>query len=84
MKYPRSLRKKGDFLIPATDPIFGHLTNRERRYVNALQRRSEHLQARIDAALTVDLTYDKHEVAAIRWALGVIANARKEPGDGMV
>lgn len=70
--------------VPATDPIYGHLTNRERRYVTALQRRAEHLQARIDSSLLRDLTYDKHEIAALSWALGVIANARKEPGDGMV
>ena len=72
-------------MIPATDEIYGHLTNRERRYVGALQRRIQHLASRVDAAMTVDLTYDKHELAALRWALGVVANARKEQsGDGMV
>lgn len=27
--------------------------------------------------MTVDLSYDKQELGAIRWALGVIANAGK-------
>ena len=64
--------------ILASDPLFGHLTNKERRYVSALQRRSQHLSSRIEAAMTVDLTYDKHELAALKWALGVIADASKE------
>lgn len=59
------------------DPVYGHLTNRERRYVGALQRRAEHLQARIKDSLLRHLTYDKHEHSALTWALGVIANARK-------
>ena len=64
--------------IPRTDPTYGHLTNRERRYVAVLRRRSEHLQARITANLLKDFTYDKQEVSAIQWALGVIANAGKD------
>jgi len=65
-------------LISASDEVYGHLTNRERRYVTALQRRSQHLASRIEVAMTVDLTYDKQERAAIQWALGVIASARKD------
>lgn len=62
--------------ILSSDPIYGHLTNRERRYVEALQRRAGHLHARIEANLLKDLTYDRHEHNAITWALGIIANAR--------
>lgn len=59
--------------IPVSDPVYGHLTNRQRRYVSALQRRAEHLRARIESNLLKDLTYDKHELNALTWALGVIA-----------
>ena len=59
-----------------SDPIYGHLSSKERRFVGVLQKRAEWLARRIGEA-SHDLTYDKQERAALQWALGVIANARK-------
>ena len=64
--------------ILSSDPTYGHLTNRQRRYVSALQRRAQHLQTRIEDNLLKDLTYDKHELSALTWALSMIANASKD------
>ena len=39
-----------------------------RRRIHALQRRALHLEQRI-AASDIDLSYDKQELGALRWAL---------------
>ena len=69
--------------LPTSDAVYGHLNSRERRYVLALQKRKEWLGQRINTSPN-ELTYDNQERAALEWALGVIANARKENGDGLV
>lgn len=44
------------------------MTRRERDHLQTLQRRMEHLEARITAAGR-DRSYDRAELAALRWAL---------------
>ena len=39
-----------------------------RRRVFALERRADHLAKRIAAAIPKDLSYDKQELGALRWA----------------
>ena len=63
--------------LPTTDAVYGHLTNQERRYVLALQKRKDWLAQRINDSPHA-LSYDNQERAALEWALSVIANARKE------
>lgn len=39
------------------------------KYLRRLERRAAHLEERIRASLTKDLTYDKAELEAIRWVV---------------
>ena len=39
-----------------------------RRRILALERRADHLAKRIAAAIPKDLSYDKQELGALRWA----------------
>lgn len=40
------------------------------RRLGMLRRRAEHLQRRIDANPTRNLSYDQAELSALRWAVG--------------
>ena len=42
------------------------------KHLQRLERRASHLEARIAASLTKDLTYDKAELASIRWVVKYI------------
>lgn len=44
------------------------MTRQERKYLNSLNRRAEHLERRIQES-TKDLTYDRQELAALKWAI---------------
>lgn len=55
----------------ATTPI---LTRDERRHLDALERRADHLASRVAAAGPErdDLQYDRQELTALRWAIGLL------------
>lgn len=57
-------------------PFFGRrpLNSRERHRVKVLEKRARHLNDRIAAAAAVgrELSYDRQELAALEWALGII------------
>jgi hypothetical protein len=48
-------------------------TQIHRGYLEALARREEHLRERIAQAGGESLSYDKHEAAALRWAIKVLS-----------
>ena len=60
--------------IPSSDPTYGHYTVKERERIGTLLYRADFLQKRIDSAGNLDLSYDRAELAALRWALALIAN----------
>lgn len=47
------------------------------KYLQRLERRASHLEARIAASLTKDLSYDKAELAAIRWVVQYVEQTSK-------
>ena len=49
------------------------MTKSERRHVETLIKRLEHLQDRVHNS-TRDLSYDKREIGALRWCLSVLAD----------
>jgi hypothetical protein len=57
-------------------PEFAHFSNKGRRRIAALQRRAAHLEARIATTNVLDLSWDKQELAALKWALGLLSNMR--------
>ena len=62
---PNSLRLERD---PA------HPTSLRNKRIHTLNRRAEHLQQRIEASTTKDLTYDRAELEALRWAVGELSS----------
>jgi len=43
--------------------------SRSVKYIAALVRRADYLAGRISGSRTIDLSYDKAELAALRWAV---------------
>jgi hypothetical protein len=63
--------------ISQDDPIYGHYPKVERQRIAALIRRAQHLRERVEQQSTRDLSWDRGELAALQWVLGVLANAGK-------
>ena len=59
-------RECGD-IVPATAQK--KLSNREQGYINAIQKRADHLSSRIASSIDKPLSYDKHELSALTWAI---------------
>jgi hypothetical protein len=57
------------------------LNSEERGKLEMLKRRAYHLQNRIDKAPRMDLSYDKRELSAIRWAVERIGGEHFGPFD---
>ena len=53
------------------------LNRREEDRVKSLIKRANYLEKRINSA-TVDLSYDKQELGALRWAISVIQELQNE------
>ena len=53
------------------------LTNRERKYVEGLEKRLHHLAHRIATAKS-DLSFDKAGASALKWVLGKVAEKMTE------
>jgi hypothetical protein len=56
---------------------YEHLTSIERDKILILRRRMLHLKTRVETS-PIDLSYDKQELSALVWVLGVIANSKPE------
>lgn len=52
------------------------LTRKEQRHLDVLARRADHLAARIAGTERRDLSYDREELAALRWAIALLGGAR--------
>lgn len=52
------------------------LNYRERKHVEILQRRMHHLSKRVSNAPEKDLSFDKQELAALRWAVERVTSDR--------
>ena len=49
------------------------LKRREIRYLEVLERRNQHIKKRIEERVDIrGASYDKHEAAALDWAIGFI------------
>lgn len=48
------------------------MTRPGEKHLQRLERRAAHLEARIAASLTKDLTYDKAELSSIRWVVDYV------------
>jgi len=58
------------------------VTKREEELLGRLDRRAEHLQNRSSAAGERDLSWDKGELAALRWAIEFIHGALNGANEG--
>jgi hypothetical protein len=56
---------------------YRHLTQKCRRHVATIEKRIRHLEGRV-ASSDRDLTYDKQEITALKWALEYVS-AHREP-----
>lgn len=53
-------------------------SSRRARHIRALQRRELWLRERVAGSAGADLSYDRAEASALRWALRIISSAERD------